>query len=107
MSDNMATCSDRGDCNPNGFVLKSFKPQGMNAELYAVQCPHCGRTYGIVEDYNFRSTYTQLARAIKAVADHLGVKVTLHTGSAIMKPAEQERRASDNDAASTTADPSP
>jgi len=76
----MPTCSDRGDCNPNGFVLKVFKPKGMNTELYAVQCSHCGRTYGIVEDYNFRATYTQLTRAIKAIADHLGVEVELHTG---------------------------
>ena len=52
----------------------------MNAELFAVQCPDCGRNYGIVEDYNFRATYTQLARAIKAIADHLGVEVELHTG---------------------------
>ena len=76
----MSTCSDRGDCNPNGLVVKSFKPRRINTELYAVQCPHCGLTYGIVEDYNFRATYTQLTRAIKAIADHLGVEVQLHTG---------------------------
>ena len=34
----------------------------------------------IVEDYNFRATYTQLTRAIKAIADHFGVEVQLHTG---------------------------
>ena len=90
----MPTCSDRGDCNPKGFVLKNFQPAGMNSELYAVQCPHCGRTYGIVEDYNFRTTYTQLARAIKAIADHLGVEVKLHTGSAIVKPVAREGPAS-------------
>ncbi len=76
----MSTCSDCGNCNPDGFVLKSFKPRGTNAELFAVQCPDCGRTYGIVEDYNFRATYRQMARAIKAIAIHLGVDVDLHTG---------------------------
>ena len=80
----MPTCSDRGDCNPNGFVLKSFKPRGMSTELYAVQCPHCGRTYGIVDDYNFRATYTQLTRATKAIADHFGVEVQLHTGQELL-----------------------
>jgi hypothetical protein len=102
-----SACSDRGNCSPDGFVLRSFKPRGTNAELYAVQCPHCGRTYGIVEDYNFRATYTQLARAIKAIADHLRVEVTLHTGSAILEPAKQERGASGDAAASAKIAPSP
>ena len=70
----MSTCSDRGGCHPNSFV-QGFKPSHVDTEPYAVQCPHCGRTYGFVEAYNFRSTYIQLSRAIKAIADHLGVEV--------------------------------
>jgi hypothetical protein len=82
----MPSCSDLGDCDVNGFVLKGFRPGGSSVELYAVQCPYCGRTYGVVEDYNFRATYTQLTRALKAIADHLGVEVTLHTAEKVVPP---------------------
>jgi hypothetical protein len=39
-----------------------------------------GRTYGLVEDDNFRATNTQVASAINANAAHLGVEVNLHSG---------------------------
>ncbi len=66
-------------CASTSFEIKELKVSGSNFRLYAVQCSRCGGVVGIQEFSNITAMLASQNKAIKAIAAHMGISVSLTT----------------------------
>jgi hypothetical protein len=66
----VSTC---GNCNSTRFELREHSPSGSEFKLSFVQCASCGTVVGVMDYFNIGSMLEKHEKAIKAIAEKLGV----------------------------------
>jgi hypothetical protein len=66
-----------GHCGSGTFALQLVEPRGSRFKLYFIQCSSCGVPVGVQEFHNVGATLDKQSKAIKQIAQKLGVSVDL------------------------------
>jgi hypothetical protein len=66
-------------CPSTSFETVVFTPHRSNFKLNSVQCASCGAVVGVLDYFNVGNLLTEQNEALRKIAAHLGVTVSLES----------------------------